>query len=136
MDQSSRTGNIQFHYSTSVTSALTAAEEIQHTGFSSASHLHQRLLRQLGGLEGYSSGHVGCDGVSEAVARTRGSLEDVQVGARLRVAAGEGARRADRRERACRGQGKKQNVYSAPGSIQILYLNKVRILPYTNTPAL
>lgn len=45
----------------------------------SASHLHQRLLRQLGRLEGDRGGHV----------------DAVQVGARLRVAAGEGACRAE-----------------------------------------
>lgn len=60
---------------------------------SPAPHLHQRLLGQLGRLEGDRGRHV--DGAGEAVARARRSLEAVQVGARLRVAAGEGARGAE-----------------------------------------
>ena len=59
-------------------------------------NLHQGLLWQLGGLEGDGAPHVGRDWVCEAVARAGGALEAIQIGARLRVTAGEGPGWADR----------------------------------------
>lgn len=60
-----------------------------------ASYLHQCLLRQLGSLKGHRTAHVGCDWISETVARTRRSLKAIQIDACLGVTACEGACGAD-----------------------------------------
>lgn len=75
-----------------------------------ASHLHQRLLRQLRSLKGYRTTHVGCDWISETVTRTGWSLEAVRIGAHLGVAAGERGCRTDWSEWACTSQRKRPRV--------------------------
>lgn len=72
-----------------------------------ASHLHQSLLRQLRGLKGYRTAHIGCDRIKKAVTRARRSLKALQIGACLGVAASERPCRTDWSARAYRSQKKR-----------------------------